>query len=75
MSETPAETTRVQTFAETTKVEKPVIERGGYSAGGRTVSELPPPPPSVSVQEKTLIPPAAAAAEQPPAAAGPTEPA
>jgi hypothetical protein len=50
VSETPAETTRVQTFSETTKVEKPVIERGGYSAGGRTVSELPPPPPSVSVQ-------------------------
>ena len=26
-------------------------QRGGYSAGGRTVSELPPPPPSVSVRQ------------------------
>jgi hypothetical protein len=51
VSETPTETTRDQTVSETTKVEKPVIERGGYSAGGRTVSELPPPPPSVSVQD------------------------
>lgn len=26
----------------------PVPEKGGYAAGGRTVSELPPPPPSVT---------------------------
>lgn len=26
-------------------------QRGGYSAGGRTVSELPPAPPSVSVKD------------------------
>lgn len=42
-------TTRVQTVSEVTKVEKPVIERGGYSAGELTVTELPPPPASVSV--------------------------
>lgn len=51
MSEAPTETSRVQNVTEVAKVEKPVIERGGYSAGRRTVSELPPPPPSVSVQD------------------------
>ena len=30
---------------------KQVPEKGGYSAGGRTVAELPPPPPSVSVRK------------------------
>jgi hypothetical protein len=30
---------------------KPIRERGGYSAGGRTVSELPPPPPSVTIDK------------------------
>ena len=38
-----------ETSTETAKVKEPVVERGGYSAGGLTVSELPPPPPSVSV--------------------------
>ena len=28
----------------------PIPEKGGYAAGGRTVSELPPPPPSVSIR-------------------------
>jgi hypothetical protein len=51
VSEAPTETSTVQNVTEVAKVEKPVIERGGYSAGGRTVSELPPPPPSVSVQD------------------------
>lgn len=36
---------------ESTQSEKPVIERGGYSAGALTASELPPPPPSVSVTD------------------------
>ena len=31
---------------------KPVPEKGGYSSGGRTVSELPPPPSSVTVQRQ-----------------------
>ncbi len=31
--------------------DKNTVERGGYSAGSRTVSELPPPPPSVSVKK------------------------
>jgi hypothetical protein len=51
VNEGPTETTRVERVTEVAKVEKPVIERGGYSAGKRTVSELPPPPPSVSVQD------------------------
>jgi hypothetical protein len=49
VSDTSTETAKVDRSTETTKVEKPVIERGGYGAGGRTVSELSPPPPSVSV--------------------------
>ena len=39
-----------ETPKETTKVEKPTVEKGGYSSGQQTVTELPPPPPSVSVQ-------------------------
>jgi hypothetical protein len=32
------------------KAAKPLVEKGGYSAGSRTVSELPPPPRSVVVR-------------------------
>ncbi len=70
MSENPTETARAENIAETTKVEKPVIERGGYSAGGRTVSELPPPPASVSVQDVGDTG-SAPAAEQAPAVPSP----
>jgi hypothetical protein len=51
VNESPTGTTRVERVTEVAKVEEPVIERGGYSAGKRTVSELPPPPPSVTVQD------------------------
>jgi hypothetical protein len=32
------------------KAAKPPVEKGGYSSGSRTVSELPPPPRSISVR-------------------------
>ena len=32
------------------KAAKPTVEKGGYSSGSRTVSELPPPPRSVSIR-------------------------
>ena len=32
------------------KAAKPPVEKGGYSSGSRTVSELPPPPRSVRVR-------------------------
>jgi len=32
------------------KAVKPPVEKGGYSSGSRTVSELPPPPRSISVR-------------------------
>jgi hypothetical protein len=51
MNESRSETSRVEIFSEVTQSEKPVNERGGYSAGETTVSELPPPPASVSVQD------------------------
>jgi hypothetical protein len=38
-----------ETSSETTKVEKPVTERGGYSAGDLDVADFPPPPESMTV--------------------------
>ncbi len=38
-----------ETSSETTKVEKPVSERGGYSAGDLDVADFPPPPASMTV--------------------------
>jgi hypothetical protein len=32
------------------KAAKPLMEKGGYSAGSRTVSELPPPPRSAVIR-------------------------
>ena len=42
--------TRVAKDSDDNKAAKPPVEKGGYSSGSRTVSELPPPPRSVRVR-------------------------
>jgi hypothetical protein len=42
--------TTVAKDSDGSKAAKPAVEKGGYSSGSRTVSELPPPPRSVSIR-------------------------